>query len=64
MKANKMTPLPKDVQETLQNAEFILLNILDHISSGRMDKELTKDRLISVCKSLPIAHHDRLLKYC
>lgn len=58
-----LKPLPKDIQETFINAEFILLNVLDHIATGRMNKELTMERLISVCKSFPISHLDRLTKY-
>lgn len=64
MKKKELKPLPKDVQETLMNAEFILLNVLDHLSSGRCNVELTKERLISVCKSLPISHFERLSRYC
>jgi hypothetical protein len=60
---NIAKPLPKDVQEILLNAEFILLNILDHMASGKMNKELTMQRLITVCKSFPISHLERLNKY-
>ena len=53
-----------DELKKIKEAELLIIMVLEHLSAGRNNIDLMKERLIAACKKLPILNDDRLIKYC
>jgi hypothetical protein len=51
-------------REDLKEAEQLIYEVLEHLSAGRNNPDLMKQKLIQAWKNLPINHRQELIKYC
>jgi hypothetical protein len=61
------TPQPKVpdfATSGCKEAEELILQVLEHISAGRNNTDLIKQKLIQAAKNLPINNSFKLAKYC
>lgn len=55
--------LNADTREKLTEAEFLIYQVLEHLSAGRHNVDLIKQKLIQAAKNLPIVNRQELTKY-
>jgi hypothetical protein len=64
MKSNAGNFLNATTREDLKDAEQLIYEVLEHLSAGRNNTDLMKQKLIQAWKNLPIHHRQELIKYC
>lgn len=53
----------KESQASLNEAQELIYQVLEHISAGRHNADLMKQKLIQAAKNLPCPLHSGLSKY-
>jgi hypothetical protein len=59
----KYHPLASDIRKDLQESEELIYQVLEHLSAGRNNVDLMKQKLIQAAKNLPVSHSLKLSKY-
>lgn len=60
-----MKNLKQSVTKELEETEFLIFQVLEHLSAGRTNVDLMKQKLIQAAKNLPVYTHvtSKLSKY-
>jgi hypothetical protein len=56
-------PLAKDIYKDVKESEEFIYQVLEHLSAGRNNVDLMKQKLIQAAKNLPVSHSLKIFKY-